>query len=35
MAGTQGDEPTPRQAIRRFDVFAEVKRLEALADGRP
>ena len=28
-------DPRPRQAIRRFDVFAEVKRLEALADGRP
>ena len=27
--------PKPRQAIRRFDVFAEVNRLEALADGRP
>ena len=29
------DSVRPRQAIRRFDVFAEVKRLEALADGRP
>jgi hypothetical protein len=25
----------PRQQVRRFDVFAEVKRLEALAEGRP
>jgi hypothetical protein len=25
----------PRKAIRRFDVFAEVNRLEALKDGRP
>ena len=25
----------PKQPVRRFDVFAEVKRLEALADGRP
>lgn len=29
------DGPAPRKAIRRFDVFAEVKRLEALAEGRP
>ena len=31
------EEPTlaPKRAIRRFDVFAEVKRLEALAEGRP
>ncbi len=28
-------EPTPKRTIRRFDVFAEVKRLEALAEGRP
>jgi hypothetical protein len=27
--------PAPRKAIRRFDVFAEVNRLEALEDGRP
>lgn len=27
--------PAPRKAIRRFDVFAEVNRLEALAEGRP
>lgn len=27
--------PKPRRAIRRFDVFAEINRLEALADGRP
>ena len=25
----------PKQPIRRFDVFAEVKRLEALTEGRP
>ena len=25
----------PQKAIRRFDIFAEVNRLEALADGRP
>ena len=29
------DDPAPKKAIRRFDVFAEVKRLEALAEGRP
>ena len=29
------DAPRPRQPIRRFDVFAEVNRLEALAEGRP
>ena len=29
------DTPSPQRAIRRFDVFAEVKRLEALAEGRP
>ena len=27
--------PAPAKPIRRFDVFAEVKRLEALAEGRP
>ena len=27
--------PAPSRPIRRFDVFAEVKRLEALAQGRP
>jgi hypothetical protein len=26
---------SPRAPIRRFDVFAEVNRLEALAEGRP
>jgi hypothetical protein len=26
--------PTPAKPIRRFDVFAEVQRLEALAEGR-
>jgi hypothetical protein len=26
--------PAPRKAIRRFDVFAEVNRLEALREGR-
>ena len=25
----------PRQPVRRFDVFAEVNRLQALAEGRP
>src|SRR3712207_6497417 len=32
-----GNEPAlaPKQPVRRFDVFAEVKRLEALAEGRP
>ena len=25
----------PRQAVRRFDVFAEVNRLQAVAEGRP
>jgi hypothetical protein len=28
-------ELRPRQPIRRFDVFAETKRLEALANGEP
>ncbi|MCC7023272.1 MAG: hypothetical protein IT338_10610 [Thermomicrobiales bacterium] len=28
-------ELRPRQPIRRFDVFAETKRLEALAHGEP
>ena len=28
-------ELRPRQPIRRFDVFAETKRLEALAQGEP
>ena len=27
--------PAPGKPIRRFDVFAEVKRLEALAEGKP
>ena len=27
--------PVPLRAIRRFDVFAEVSRLEALGEGRP
>ncbi|MDP9364447.1 MAG: hypothetical protein M3Q10_09535 [Chloroflexota bacterium] len=27
--------PAPARPIRRFDVFAEVKRLQALAEGRP
>jgi hypothetical protein len=31
---TADDELLPRKAIRRFDVFAEVNRLEALAEGR-
>jgi hypothetical protein len=29
------DPTAPLKAIRRFDVFAEVNRLEALAEGRP
>ena len=29
------DPSAPLKAIRRFDVFAEVNRLEALAEGRP
>ena len=29
------DQPPPRKAVRRFDVFAEVNRLEALKDGKP
>jgi hypothetical protein len=29
------DPAKPLKAIRRFDVFAEVSRLEALKDGRP
>ena len=29
------EQIAPRKAIRRFDVFAEVSRLEALSDGRP
>jgi len=32
--GGEGEAPNLRQAVRRFDVFAEVSRLEALADGR-
>ena len=32
---TETRNPSPKQAVRRFDVFAEVKRLEALAEGRP
>jgi hypothetical protein len=28
-------EMRPRAEIRRFDIFAEYKRLEALAEGRP
>ena len=31
----EGPGNAPKRAIRRFDVFAEVKRLEALAEGRP
>jgi hypothetical protein len=33
MPGTTS--PRPLQPIRRFDVFAETKRLEALAHGEP
>jgi hypothetical protein len=32
---TEEPELRPRKAIRRFDVFAETKRLEALAHGEP
>jgi hypothetical protein len=32
---TEETEIKPRQPIRRFDVFAETKRLEALAHGEP
>jgi hypothetical protein len=32
---TEESELRPRKAIRRFDVFAETKRLEALAHGEP
>jgi hypothetical protein len=38
MEGIPMDEEPelrPRQPIRRFDVFAETKRLEALAHGEP
>jgi hypothetical protein len=35
-AATKTDqELRPKQAIRRFDVFAEVNRLKALSEGRP
>ena len=32
--GGEGEALKPRQAVRRFDVFAEVNRLEALAEGK-
>ena len=32
---TEETEIRPLQPIRRFDVFAETKRLEALAHGEP
>src|SRR5215203_1668899 len=32
---TEQSEARPLQPIRRFDVFAETKRLEALAHGEP
>jgi hypothetical protein len=32
---TDKTEPKPLQPIRRFDVFAETKRLEAIAHGEP
>lgn len=36
MAKTETEqELRPKQAIRRFDVFAEVNRLKALDEGRP
>lgn len=34
-ARDDGLRVAPRAPIRRFDVFAEVNRLKALADGRP
>ncbi len=33
--GNEGEALKPRQVVRRFDVFAEVNRLEALAEGKP
>ena len=35
MAESETPEVRPLQPIRRFDVFAETKRLEALAHGEP
>jgi hypothetical protein len=37
MAEQTAEAPTvlPKRPIRRFDVFAEVNRLKALAEGRP
>ena len=32
---TKSTTPSPRKSIRRFDVFAEYNRLDALKDGRP
>ena len=32
---TEQSEARPLQPIRRFDVFAETKRLEALSHGEP
>src|SRR5215212_7241448 len=32
---TEEREPRPLRPIRRFDVFAETKRLEALSHGEP
>ena len=29
-----GEEPRPKQAIRRFDVFAEYNKLKAVREGR-
>jgi hypothetical protein len=35
MSESEAPELRPRQPVRRFDVFAETKRLEALAHGEP
>lgn len=33
--GSATEAAAPKRAIRRFDVFAEVNRLKALAEGQP
>jgi hypothetical protein len=35
MSEPQEDQIAPRMPIRRFDVFAEVNRRKALAEGKP
>jgi hypothetical protein len=35
MGWVMADNPRPKQAIRRFDVFAEYSKLRALSEGRP